>query len=121
MQETEATSWREMAESDEKLKKRKKLWANPRERKKIVDQENPLWNIGFMKKHLCKVDKSAGAFRVAIPKKLIQKWRWGNVTHVMVERDDDGAIKIRRFLDEEALKKSDKKGPPKGYRPPRSR
>lgn len=61
-----------------------------------------------MEKHLCKVDKSAGAFRVAIPKKLIQKWRWGNVTHVIVERDADGSIKIRRLLDEQALKEDDK-------------
>lgn len=60
-----------------------------------------------MAKHVVKVDKSNGAFRIVIPSKIILKKMWCDVTHVLVEDHWGDKFLIRRLIDGKALKTDD--------------
>ena len=55
-------------------------------------------------KHIVKVDKTTVSFRLIIPRKIILKKRWGDVTHVVVEDNWGDKLLIRRLIDGKALK-----------------
>ncbi|MBA7472741.1 hypothetical protein ES707_08073 [subsurface metagenome] len=63
-----------------------------------------------MSKYICKVEKSAGNFRICIPKSIIQEKRWGDVLYVIVEDHWPDKIAIRRMLDEKSLEPKDHRG-----------
>jgi len=57
-----------------------------------------------MEKHVRRVQKGAGAWRVSIPMKVILKKRWGDVKYVLVEDVKEDYIIIRRLIDGKSLK-----------------
>ena len=54
-----------------------------------------------MSKNGVKVTKSKGGFRVIIPRKIVKKMQWDDVTHVKVEYIIGDFVLIRRMPDEE--------------------
>ena len=58
-------------------------------------------------RHIAKVDKSNGGFRIVIPHTLIKLKRWHDVRVVYVDSQETDTITIRRFVDGKALKTDD--------------
>ena len=59
--------------------------------------------MGFMAKHLTKISKFGGQFRLTIPKGLIEECKWQGVEFMILERMGHDEIKLRRFVDAESL------------------
>ena len=57
-----------------------------------------------MAKHILKVNKAKGVFRLVLPRKLVLLKRWDDVEYVLADDHMPGQIIIRRFIDGEALK-----------------
>lgn len=64
-----------------------------------------------MAKHLAKLSKFGGQYRVTIPRKVIDGLGWQDVEFIVLEDLRSGAIYIRRFIDGESLKASDEVDP----------
>jgi hypothetical protein len=64
-----------------------------------------------MTKHVVKVDLTQSKFRVNIPRKIIQRYLWSNVSHVLVEYCEPDQIVIRRLLNVEDLETKDNRNP----------
>ena len=56
-----------------------------------------------MPKHLTKVSKFGGQYRLTIPKALINEMEWQDVEFVIMEDEGGGLMSVRRFMDEESL------------------
>ena len=56
-----------------------------------------------MPKHLTKISKFGGQYRLTIPKALIDEIKWQGVEYVFLERLAKDDIMIRRFIDGESL------------------
>lgn len=57
-----------------------------------------------MPKHLTKISKFGGQYRLTIPKGLIQEMDWQDVEFVLMDKVGHGALRIRRFIDGQSLK-----------------
>jgi len=66
-----------------------------------------------MPKHLTKISKFGGQYRLTIPKLLINEMDWKGVDYVILEGLGKKSIMIRRFIDGESLR-SDRKADPDG-------
>lgn len=53
-----------------------------------------------MKKNGVKVTKSKGGFRVIIPRKIVEKMEWNDVTRVKIEYIVGDFVLIRRMSDD---------------------
>jgi len=60
-----------------------------------------------MPKHLAKLSKFGGQFRLTIPKLLIQEMGWKDAEYVILQANDVRYITVRRFIDGESLKSKD--------------
>jgi bifunctional DNA-binding transcriptional regulator/antitoxin component of YhaV-PrlF toxin-antitoxin module len=60
-----------------------------------------------MAKHLVKVSKVRGQFRVTLPILLIERLRWDDVEFVLLDDSKEGTVCMRRFIDGESLKGAD--------------
>jgi len=69
-----------------------------------------------MPKHLTKISKFGGQYRLTIPKLLIGEMKWGSVVYVFLEPHGKDDIMIRRFIDGESLR-TDRKADPDGQDP----
>jgi len=56
---------------------------------------------------IVKIERVRSSFRIVLPKKLITLMCWQDVSHVMVERQSNNTLILRRFIDAQALKGSD--------------
>lgn len=56
-----------------------------------------------MAKHVVKVVKARGEFRVGIPRSVIKAKHWEDVAYVLIEDHWGDKILIRRFINDEAL------------------
>ena len=65
-----------------------------------------------MAKHLTKISKFGGQYRVTIPKLLIEELEWKGVEYVILQPDMHRTIRIRRFIDGESLRTKRKKDRP---------
>jgi len=66
-----------------------------------------------MAKHLTKISKFGGQYRLTIPKLLIDEMKWKDVEYVFLELHGKDDIMIRRFIDGESLgieRKKDRPG-----------
>lgn len=65
-----------------------------------------------MPKHLVKLSKFGGQFRVTLPKSLVEWVGWDNVEYVILLPQKDMSIIMREFIDEESLglKRADGRG-----------
>jgi bifunctional DNA-binding transcriptional regulator/antitoxin component of YhaV-PrlF toxin-antitoxin module len=68
----------------------------------MLDGDSPLCHISGMTKHIVKVDRTNRTFRIVIPQPIIQRWRWGNVDHVIVDDTNDDYLILRRLIHGEA-------------------
>lgn len=66
-----------------------------------------------MPKHLTKISKFGGQYRLTIPKLLIDEAKWKDVEYVFLERHGKYDVMIRRFIDGESLR-TDSKATPDG-------
>ena len=57
-----------------------------------------------MAKHILKVSRAAGNYRIVIPKKVILGKRWADVEYLLLEDYRDEKIVLRRFVDGKSLK-----------------
>jgi len=57
-----------------------------------------------MAKHLTKISKFGGQYRLTIPVLLIDEMKWKDVEYVFLERVNKDDIMIRRFIDGESLR-----------------
>lgn len=60
--------------------------------------------MGFMPKHLSKISKFGGQYRLTIPKLLMEEIKWQDVEFVMLDRIGRDDVRIRRFIDGESLR-----------------
>ena len=68
------------------------------------------WHGGLsLAKHIMKVCRFGGQVRVTIPKLAMKGLEWDDVVHVIIEENKDGTLTVRRFMDGESLRGSDKK------------
>jgi len=65
-----------------------------------------------MPKHLTKISKFGGQYRLTIPKLLVEELKWKGVEYVFLERHGSRDIRIRRFIDGESLRTERKKDRP---------
>lgn len=63
--------------------------------------------IANMTNHIVKVDRTNRAFRIVVPRKIIQLRRWTNVQFAIVNDDNPDFLTLRRFIDEKTLKTDD--------------
>ena len=80
--------------------------------KKILDGDFPIWYSADMSKHVIKVDKAGGTFRINIPKTIIQRWRWFNVDYVILDDANDDYLILRRLIYGEASPTENKRYSP---------
>jgi len=69
-----------------------------------------------MAKHLTKISKFGGQYRLTIPVLLIDEMKWKDVEYVFLERINKDDIMIRRFIDGESLR-TERKTDPDGQDP----
>ena len=81
-------------------------------REKILDGDFPIWYSADMSKHVIKVDKAGGTFRINIPKTIIQRWRWFNVDYVILDDANDDYLILRRLIYGEASPTENKRYSP---------
>jgi hypothetical protein len=60
-----------------------------------------------MTKHIVKIDHTNRAFRMVIPKNIINLLRWNDVKYALVEPTENNQIIVRRFVDGKALETED--------------
>lgn len=60
-----------------------------------------------MPKHLVKLSRFGGQYRLTIPKLLINELGWQDVEFVILGRLPAAGIELRRFIDGESLKAKD--------------
>lgn len=57
-----------------------------------------------MAKHILKVTRTNGVFRLVFPRKLVMIKRWDDVEYVLADDRIPDQIVIKRFIDGKALK-----------------
>lgn len=55
-------------------------------------------------KHLVKLSKFGGQFRISLPKQLVEDLSWKDVDFVILEDFKAGFLWVRRFIDGESLR-----------------
>lgn len=65
-----------------------------------------------MAKHLAKLSKFGGQFRLTLPKLLIDEIEWHDVEYVILYKLETSEIRIRRFVDGESLRTERKEDRP---------
>jgi len=73
----------------------------------VLDGIFPFLYIPLMAKHIVKVDKSKGNFRVNIPKTIIKNWSWENVNYVILDDTNDMYLLLRRLVYDTAYQTDD--------------
>lgn len=71
--------------------------------KKTLDTTKPFRHTAIMAKHILKVSRAAGNYRIVIPKKVILRKRWADVEYLMLEDYHDEKLVLRRFIDVKGL------------------
>lgn len=60
-----------------------------------------------MAKHIIRVGKENGLFRLTIPHKVISARRWDDVQYVLLDDKDLNTLVLRRFVDGKSLRDDD--------------
>ena len=60
--------------------------------------------MAAMPKHLSKISKFGGQYRLTIPKLLIEEMKWQDVEFVVMVDEGGGLLAVRRFIDAESLR-----------------
>ena len=65
-----------------------------------------------MPRHITKVSKSGGQYRLTLPKGIIEECKWQGVGYIILERMGFDEIRLRRFVDRDSLKTKDETDQP---------
>lgn len=65
-----------------------------------------------MPKHIAKLNKFGGQYRLTIPRLLVEECGWHDVEFVILYPLQSGSIEIGRFVDGESLKAKDARDRP---------